>query len=215
MLNGLFFASIFALAPAPREGPWILRHPPEPHQVEVGVSLGLFSIPRDFGGFEAADETEITPHRQLPPFAPTFGIRFGYAPLRRLGFEVEGAGAPTHARASPIVDLESSAKRATLWSLRAHVIIQAATWSISPFFLAGAGVLGVRSRASVLGNDTDPALHVGGGLRMRFGSRSLFRIDFRDVLAPAGATGSLTAHSLEATLGLAIVLTKPPEGRKK
>jgi outer membrane protein OmpA-like peptidoglycan-associated protein len=84
-------------------------------------------------------------------------------------------------------------------------------WSITPFVLVGAGALGISSPREALGNDVDPALHFGGGLKFFVHRYVMLRLDVRDVVThKQSLEAGFVSHNLEALLGVSVTL-----GRRK
>jgi OOP family OmpA-OmpF porin len=98
-----------------------------------------------------------------------------------------------------------------LYTVRGHLVAQLGLGSITPFVLVGAGGLGVASPREVLGNDIDPALHFGGGLKFYLNRWVMLRLDVRDIVSyKQGVDEVFESHNLEALLGLGFTF-----GRKK
>jgi len=65
---------------------------------------------------------------------------------------------------------------------RGHVVAQLPLASIVPFAMVGAGVIGMQSERSVLGNDIDPAVHFSG-VKICLNQLPQHRLDLRDVIS--------------------------------
>jgi outer membrane protein OmpA-like peptidoglycan-associated protein len=194
-----------------RDLQWIRRCTPERNTVELGVFAGVL--------FPAANSHELfDPHKQRDarlaggefwrPYrtaAPDLGLRLSYLPLRFLGGEIEGAVMPTR-----IVEDGRPGARATLFSVRAHFIAQLPFWRVAPFVVLGSGGFGT---TGALGNDFDPMTHMGGGVKLFLGQRSLLRLDVRaNVAARKEVDAGATSYS-ELLLGFSTVLGRQPPRR--
>lgn len=172
---------------------WLYRHRPRRNMFHLGVFGGAFFPARDIELFELDTADAEQGFRPYGSAAPEFGARFAYFPLDFLGLEVEGAVG---------LGALQGGERATFWAGRGHVIGQVARWSISPFVLAGAGALGVRSKPDVVGNDTDLAFHFGGGLMVHLTRALTLRLDVRNVISPQRGEDGGATNSPEILLGL-------------
>jgi hypothetical protein len=181
--------------------------PPEPkpkpawrkelHMVEVGWMMGALFPAKDHGLYG------VEPPIPARSFKTGFdiGLRLAYLPVRFVGVEVEGHVSPTK------VDVEEG-KRAVLFGLRGHVILQLPT-RITPFLVAGGGMLGASSKDELVGKKVDGALHVGGGLKIYVSKWVAIRFDGRDIVTPnyaqrAGGDPGF-AHHGEFTIGASFV----------
>lgn len=172
----------------------------------LGVFGGVLFPARDIELFETDDTLPNQGFKSYRSVAPEFGARFGFFPVDFLGLEAEGAAG--------LGRVEGDA-RATLWALRGHVIGQVPRWSVTPFVLAGAGVLGVRSGAGAVGNDSDLAFHLGGGVAVHLTRALTLRLEVRDVISPQqGETGGGT-NSPELLLGIGWTRRPPERARPK
>lgn len=142
-------------------------------------------------------------HDPRSPFAnfdqptPEVGLRLAYMPLSFLGLEAEFMGG-----AGQLEDGEGAA----VWAGRGHLLLQVPTRRVNPFVLVGGGRLGVSSDA--VGDDDDPALHFGGGLKINVHRRVALRVEARDTITKQRPEAD-TAHHIEALAGLSIVLGRP------
>ncbi|MGH1346465.1 MAG: OmpA family protein [Nannocystales bacterium] len=174
-------------------GPWLHRYAPRRNMFHLGVFGGVLFPARDIELFEIDDTLADQGFKPYRAVAPEFGARIGYFPLDFLGLEAEGA--------LGLGQVEGD-ERATLWAFRGHVIGQIPRWSVTPFVLAGAGVLGVRSGVGAVGDDADLAFHLGGGVAAHVTRSLTLRLEVRDVISPQqGATGGGT-NSPEILLGI-------------
>jgi OOP family OmpA-OmpF porin len=178
-------------------GGYIYRYPPVAGLFEVGVFGGLLFL-SDNNSFQAPGT--LQPYSQFKQPAPEFGARVAYFPLSFLGGELEGMIAPAET---------NTGEGATILSGRAHVMVQAPLWSIVPFAVGGAGYWAVLNDAS--GDDSDPAFHFGGGVKVAATGDLAFRLDLRDTITNQRAFGDTPNH-LEVALGASLVLgrAEPP-----
>lgn len=186
--------------------PWIRRWRPEAHMIELGIYGGVFLLNRDHELFDPRLELPLQGWQPLRRLNPDFGARIGYYPLRFFGIEAEGGAMPSK------LDDGSSA---VPFTVRGHVVGQLGLWSVTPFLLIGGGMLGINS-SGPLGTDIDPALHVGGGVKIYINRWVMLRVDVRDVVShKLGPDLTFVSHNLEALLGLSITLnrrnTPPPK----
>ncbi|MBC8067065.1 MAG: OmpA family protein [Deltaproteobacteria bacterium] len=179
---------------------WIDRWAPERNTAELGVYGGLIIPARDLELFEADRTLPEQGFRPLGNVAGEFGGRVGYYPMRFLGLEVEGGAMPTNA----------DGERATMWTVRGHVVGQLGLWSVTPFAVIGAGALGVASPRAAVGNDVDASLHLGLGVKAYLSRRAMLRLDLRDVITARRGVSEGATNTIEVLLGVSIVL-----GRKK
>jgi OOP family OmpA-OmpF porin len=179
---------------------WLERWAPERNMAEIGSYDGVLLPTPNHEWFGSDPEQDVEP---LGAVAPAVGLRAAYYPLRFFGVEAEGAVMPARLRdgsGSPL-----------LYTVRGHLVGQLGLWSVTPFVLVGAGAVGVSSPRDVLGNDTDPALHFGGGVKIYINGSVLLRLDIRDVVSyRSGVQNVFVSHSPEILLGLSLTL-----GRKR
>jgi len=186
----------------PSEVPWIRRWAPTRNEVEVGAYGGAFLLSPDHELYQTQLDPAVDPSSGSPTASGSLGARVGYAPLRFLAVEAEGGAAPS--RALPEA-------RATVWHARGSVVGQVGLWSVVPFGLVGAGVLGVASRDAQIGNDVDAAIHFGGGLKVNTSRRVQVRLDLRDTVAARRGAGNGVTHNGEILLGAAVRLGSNPD----
>ncbi|MEM9460339.1 MAG: OmpA family protein [Myxococcota bacterium] len=181
--------------------PWIRRWAPERNTGELGVFGGLmFPHPR-LELFEPAFDLDDQGFVPLRGVSPEVGARGGFYFLRWLGVEAEGALMPTRT---------STNQNALVWAFRGQLVGQLPYWSVTPFVLAGASALGVRSERAAVGNDVDLGFHYGAGVKV-FVNRYLgLRFEVRDTLTARRGIGQSVIHSPEVLLGLTLTL-----GRKR
>ena len=184
-----------------RDVKWMRRCLPERNTWELGVHGGVFfPAARSHELFNAVQQRDSgdTFWRPYKTAAPAFGLRLAYFPLRFLGGEVEAGVMPTR-----VVESDGPGGRATLYSVRAHVVGQIPFWRVTPFILVGTGGIGTTGR---LGNDIDPMTHFGGGVKVFLTQRALLRLDIRDNVAARLKVDAGATNYPEVTLGVSAVL---------
>ena len=196
-------AGVVASTPTParaddgEEVPWIERWAPTPHMAELGIYVGILFPSRDLELFEPRFDLPQQGFTRFDQVAADLGARVGYFPLRFFGIELEGGAMPTNT-----VD----DRQAVLWTVRGHVIGQVGLWSITPFLLAGASALGVSSDRAAVGNDVDPAIHVGAGIKAYLSRYTQLRFDARDNISARRGVEEGVINSWELLLGLSVTL---------
>jgi len=156
-----------------------------------------------FGGVLFMSERNAL-HEADKPFAnfkipsPEIGVRIAYFPLSFLGLEGEFMAAAG--------ELKEDDESATVWAGRGHLILQVPTRVVVPFALIGGGRMGIISDTP--GNDNDPELHFGAGLKFNLHRKIALRLDGRDTITKQRPEAD-TAHNFEAVLGLSVVLGRP------
>jgi OOP family OmpA-OmpF porin len=159
----------------PDEKKWLVRWAPERMMSEVGIHGGILLPAPNHEWFEADPSLPVQGFKPLGVVSPDVGLRVGFYPVRYIGIEAEGGVMPSRLR-----DGDGSA---LLYTIRGQLVAQLGLWSITPFVLIGAGVIGVASPREVLGKDYDPALHFGGGVKFFIHRRVVLRLDLRDVVS--------------------------------
>ena len=161
---------------------------PRPHALELGFYGGAFlasaehGLTSDSGGVVALDRAGLD-----------FALRLAYSPFTFLGIEAEAGH----------ISIDSPEFRETeLYVLRGHVIGQYPA-RLSPFVLAGAGVLGLTGADDAMGSDNTLAFHWGVGARYYVTDEIQARVEGRHIVAP-GDGG--VAHHFEILTGLAFTL---------
>jgi OOP family OmpA-OmpF porin len=181
-----------ASADTPAAKPYMERYVPEPNLWEFGLFGGVF--------FPSDDHNLKVPTLPQEPYAAAafeLGMRVGYYPVAFLGIEAEAAAMPTTTR-----DTE---RTAMLYTARGHLIAQLPYWSVVPFVVGGGGLLGGISRS--MGNDSDPLVYFGAGVKVPMSEHLSARLDLRDNLTQKLDSSDGTAtHNFEALLGLTITL---------
>jgi len=146
----------------------------------MSIEVGLF-----FGGFVASNSHEFYDPNVMWEKIGTqvdAGIRGAFYPVRYAGVEAEAMILPA---------VGSSGR---LLGFRGHVIGQYPA-QVTPFVLAGVGLMGMRSSNSLLGNDADTVVYVGGGARYQLTERISVRADARLIGGPkARTTGGVATH---------------------
>jgi OOP family OmpA-OmpF porin len=182
---------------------WIKRWAPEPMMGEIGIYGGVLLPTPNHEWFGADLDLPEQGFKQLKAVSPDFGLRAGFYPIRFFGIEAEGGVMPS--------SLRNEDGSALLYTVRGHLVAQLGLWSITPFVLVGAGAIGVSSPRDALGNDVDPGLHFGGGVKFYLNRYVMLRLDIRDVVSyKSGVENVFISHSPEILLGLSVTL-----GRKK
>ncbi|HVZ33325.1 MAG TPA: thrombospondin type 3 repeat-containing protein, partial [Polyangiaceae bacterium] len=162
-----------------------------------------------FGGllFVSNNNALHTPDKPFADFkqpSPEFGLRVAYLPLSFLGLEIEGMGAAGALKSNNGVS--SDGEGAVVWAARGHLLLQVPTRSVTPFILGGAGRMGIVSKS--VGNDNDPELHFGGGLKINLGRTVALRLDGRDNITKQRPEANM-AHHIEGLLGFSLVFGRP------
>jgi outer membrane protein OmpA-like peptidoglycan-associated protein len=171
---------------------------PEDMMFEAGAFLGLMLPSSDHNLREDinAQAGVATPHEEYAGVAPEFGGRIAFYPIKYVGGELEGGWLPTS------TETDDSA---SIFAGRLHLIGQFPLGRITPFALIGGGALGAGSKP--MGNDTDPALHFGLGVKYGITPAIAIRADLRDTMAQKvnEDDGTLT-HFPELLVGVAFQL---------
>jgi outer membrane protein OmpA-like peptidoglycan-associated protein len=196
---------------SPRGGPkdrdkWIYRWAPTRHMVEVGAYGGVWFPNKNHELYAPQPGLPDLGWQRMKIVTPEVGLRAGYYPLRFLGIEAEGGVMPTRTR--------STDARVTAWTLRGHVVGQLGLWSVTPFLLAGVGILGTSGDAppAGLGTEQDVAIHFGGGVKAYLNRWIQLRLDVRNVAANRRGVGEGLASNPEILLGISVTLGR---GKKK
>jgi outer membrane protein OmpA-like peptidoglycan-associated protein len=185
----------------PSKNGWIREYAPEAGLVELGGFFGMWWVSADHSLREPG-----SPAGEIKQPAPDFGLRAAYFPLSFLGAEGEGAIGP---------GANAGGKPSTLWGLRAHAIGQLPGLRLTPFALLGVGRMGVSSEK--LGDDSDPAVHVGIGAKLAVSSLLGVRLDLRDNMtgknpATRSSRGEV-AHHPELLAGVTLTLGRSEKQR--
>ena len=178
---------------------WIKRYRPTRHQMEAGIYGGIM-LPND--QHELYNPDLGTPPganwTQFKKIAPDVGLRFGYYPLSFFGLEVEGGVMPTKTR--------DGASNVLMGAFRGYGVLQL-PYRIAPFALVGMGVMGTQTKGT-LGNDVDPALHFGGGVKFYINRLLALRLDVRDNVTAQHQIDAGRTHHVEVLLGLSLLLNR-------
>lgn len=180
-----------------KDRPWIERWTPEPNTTEVGVYGGLLVTSRRVELFEADFSLPEQGYRPFARVASSFGLRASFFPMRFLGTEIEAGAMPTRTEIG---------QPALLYTARGAVVAQLALWSVTPFVLVGGGLVGVTSDRTVVGNDVDAAMHVGGGVKVYVSRFIHVRLDVRDVVTARRGYEAGLSNNPEVLLGVGMTL---------
>jgi hypothetical protein len=161
----------------------------EPWMGEFSLGTGVLAPSSDHN---LQDESGA---RQPLEVAPEFALRLAFVPSWA-GVELEGEFAPTRTDAG---------RRASLWLGHASGILQWPLGRFAPFVTLGAGRM--RAVGPSLGDDSDPSLRTGLGLKYLLTAAHQLRLDVRDTLTQknGASQGSLT-HSPALVLSFGLVL---------
>ncbi|PRQ07527.1 OmpA family protein [Enhygromyxa salina] len=180
---------------------WIKRWAPEPHMFELGVYGGLFRLNGEHELFEPNANLPMQGWLPLRRSNPDLGGRIGYYPLRFFGVEAEGGVIPGK------LD-DGSGAGVMPFTVRGHAVAQLGLWSVTPFVVVGAGMLGING-GGPLGRDIDPAMHFGAGAKIYLNRWVMLRLDLRDVVSHSlGVENTFVSHNFEGLLGLSITLNR-------
>ena len=187
-----------------KDDKWINRWAPTKGMGEIGIYGGIFIPSKNHEIYDSTLFNPLSDRHEFNNLNLDFGLRGAYFPARFLGVEGEFGVMP--------VGMDGGGKGLT-YTGRAHVVAQIARWSIVPFAVAGAGLLGLSSDsdASELGKDIDFGLHFGVGAKFYLNRSLMLRLDLRDIVSNKfGADDPFGANHLEVLLGLSYTF-----GRKK
>jgi outer membrane protein OmpA-like peptidoglycan-associated protein len=195
------FSSEEEAAAATKDTPWIRRWAPQRNMFEVGLMGGVYLPGENHELFEPTFSAVDQGFRRYRTIGPEVGVRFSYLPLRVLGIELEGAAMPTQTRND--VD-------ATIFAFRGGLLAQLPFWSVTPFVVAGGGMLGVASQRNAVGNDIDPMAYFGGGLKLYISRHFQLRFDFRDVMShKRGVDETFKNHNFEGLVSFVLTFNRP------
>ena len=170
------------------------RYKPMANTWELGLFTGLL--------FPSDEHNIFAPREGITqePYAGSaleLGMRVGYFPLAFLGIEASTFAAPTEVE---------SGRSAMLYGGDVALVGQLPSMSLTPFLLIGGGLLGGISEP--MGNDMDPAIVAGIGLKAPLSNSVSLRLDVRDTLTQKfdAPDGDQTHHpavllGVTATLG--------------
>lgn len=185
---------------------WIERWTPVRGQWELGLWLGAMVPSGNLELFRPRAGAPDQGWTRLRRGAADLGLRAGWFPLRVFGLELEGGLMP----ARTIGD-----KPATLFTVRGHAIARLGLSNVTPFVLAGAGLVGVSSKSSALGRDVDAALHVGAGMAVFVHRYVALRLDVRDVITAKRGIHTGITSSFEALGGVSVTLGRGRAGARR
>jgi OOP family OmpA-OmpF porin len=186
-----------------RDQKWIKRWAPEPTMGEIGIYGGVLLPSLNHELFSPDFDLPAQGFKQLNMVSPDVGLRLGFYPARFFGLEAEGGVMPSSQRNDDLPAALDMDNPALLYTARGHAVFQLGLWSVTPFVLVGGGALGVASERDVLGNDTDAAVHFGGGLKFFLTRGVMLRVDVRDVVSyKRGPEQVWASHHPEVLLGL-------------
>ncbi|MBA3548352.1 MAG: OmpA family protein [Nannocystis sp.] len=175
---------------------WIKRHRPVRHQMELGIYGGIMLPNTEHELYDPSINMGLD-WQSYKKIAPDIGLRFGYYPLSFLGLEVEGGVVPTK--------LRDDSDKALLGTFRGYGLVQL-PYRIAPFALVGFGMMG--TNGSKIGNDIDPALHFGGGVKFYINRLLALRVDVRDNVTAQYKVDAGRTHHVEVLLGLSLLLNR-------
>jgi outer membrane protein OmpA-like peptidoglycan-associated protein len=183
--------------------PPMRRYRPTMLSFEAGVYGGAFLF-SDEHNLQDLKLTIPDGHQELRPGGEV-GLRLAFYPLWFFGVEAEGG--------LILSKTDRSDDRALIWTGRGHGILQLPLGRLVPFVLGGGGVLAMKSDS--LGNDTDPVLYFGGGLKFNVNQRLALRLDVRDNLTQknrlvAGTDDGDTVHNVQILAGVSLTLGRTP-----
>ena len=158
------------------------------HAIELGLYAGAYFPPKAHELFDL--DVGYLP---LDRVAFIGGLRAGYFPIPFVGLEVEGGVMPVGFR-----DLDHSA---LLYHFRAQAVGQY-PWRLTPFLLAGYGLMGISSDDTQVGDDVDGTFHAGVGLKFYIIDALTVRLEGRIDVGGKRGDGGLSPH-FEALAGLA------------
>lgn len=169
------------------------RYKPAANTWEVGLFTGLLFISKEHNIFAPREGITQEPYKRP---ALELGMRVGYFPLEYLGIEASAFAAPSEVE---------SGRSAMLYGGNGAIVGQLPGMSLTPFLLIGGGVLGGINEP--MGNDMDPAILLGAGLKAPLSNSVGLRLDLRDTMTQkyAAAEGDQTHHP-EILLGVTITL---------
>jgi outer membrane protein OmpA-like peptidoglycan-associated protein len=161
--------------------------------VEIGIATGAFIPSKDH---ELYDSQSRNPHAPLDTVGFDLSLKAAYFPLPYLGVGVEGGFSP----------IKTETDRATgVFLFRGHLIAQL-PWIVTPYLLAGGGMIGLTSKHDALGNDVDPALHWGAGAKVALSSHVSLFVDGRHIISARQGPSSGNTNHFEVFAGVSIAL---------
>lgn len=175
------------------------RYKPMANTWELGFFAGLLFPSDEHNIFAPRAGIRQEPYSGT---APELGMRVGYFPLAFLGLEGSAFAAPSE------VD---SGRSAMLYGGDVVLVGQLPTMSLTPFAYVGGGVLGGISEP--MGNDMDPAIVIGLGLKAPLSDSVALRLDVRDTMTQKyAADDGAQTHSPAVLLGVTAMLGRGEGG---
>ena len=183
------------------------RYRPTMPALELGVYGGAAWLPVNHN-LQSLAVTSERGHQALKNGGEV-GLRAAFYPLTFLGAEAEGG---------LIFSKAGGDDDAKIWVLRGHGILQLPLGRLVPFVLGGGGMLSIKTDNSI-GDDTDPYVYFGGGLKFAFNQRLSIRLDVRDNFLQknkliAGVKDGDTLQQLEILGGLSVTFGRTPWSAK-
>ncbi len=175
--------------------------PQDRHMIEAGIYGGFIAMSTNHE--LVTTDSPLATNRRIAPVSPDVGVRFGYYPVRAFGIEVEGGLMPTRLREGSDV---------LMFEGRASLVGQL-PGRVTPYMLLGAGVTGLTSDPSVLGDDTDASFHWGGGVKFFATKNIAIRAGLRDVVLARSDDGG-ASHSPQFLLGISGVFRRTSAGKQ-
>jgi outer membrane protein OmpA-like peptidoglycan-associated protein/opacity protein-like surface antigen len=195
---------------APGESFW-RQFRPTPLALELGVYGGaaLFSSQHNLQDLAViAEQPPASGHQKIARPSLDLGLRAGFYPTSFIGAEGELGVIPT---STGLTD-----DPATIWTYRLHAIAQYPRFRVVPFVVVGAGGMNLKSNATGLGDDSDPAFYLGVGAKYAITRYLSVRLDLRDNLMQENRESSQIeegdlVQNFEALLGLSFTLGRTGE----
>jgi outer membrane protein OmpA-like peptidoglycan-associated protein len=181
------------------------RYRPTTPGLELGIYGGIMLFPKNHN-LQSLVVTSQRGHEELDP-GGELGLRLGLYPVNFLGGEVEGG-----LIFSKTGETEDKAK---IWLVRGHGILQLPLGRLVPFVLGGGGLFALETDDSI-GDDQDPIVYFGGGLKFACNQRLSLRLDVRDnfmqknKLAPSNGKDGDMVQGLEVLFGLSLTFGRSP-----
>jgi outer membrane protein OmpA-like peptidoglycan-associated protein len=182
---------------------YMLRYRPTTPSFELGLYAGAMLFDDDTN-LEDLDITVDTGHDDFQTGAE-LGLRAAFFPVSFFGLEAEGG----------LIFSEANDNSTQIWIFRGHGILQLPLARLVPFALVGFSMFALSSGDDALGDDIDPALHFGGGLKFALSRGVSLRADFRDTLLQKnklleGVEDGDMVHNFEILGGLSFTWGRTP-----
>jgi outer membrane protein OmpA-like peptidoglycan-associated protein len=181
------------------------RYRPTTPGLELGIYGGLHLFPKNHN-LQSLVVTSESGHETLEP-GGELGLRLGLYPVNFLGGEVEGG--------LIFSKTGTTDDKAKIWVVRGHGILQLPLGRVVPFVLGGGGLYALETENSI-GDDQDPIVYFGGGLKFNCNQRLALRLDVRDnfmqknKLPPSNAKDGDMVQGLEFLFGLSLTFGRTP-----